>query len=143
MMKIGVVTQTDPASCRVRVRLDAQEDVVSYWLPVLQKKTLRDKQYWLPDLTEHVVCLMDEHNEFGVVLGAIYSQPDPVPVASQDKHHVRFDDGTTLEYDRQAHVLSIDLTAAAGTISLRSGSSRIELKPGHLLLVADRIDLNP
>jgi phage baseplate assembly protein V len=107
MMKIGVVTGCEPASCRVRVRLDDHDDVVSYWLPVMQGKTLRDKQYWMPDIDEHVVCLMDEHNEFGVVLGAIYSAPDPVPVASQDKYHVRFDDSATVEYDRKEHVLSV------------------------------------
>ncbi len=133
MMKIGVVTGCEPASCRVRVRLDDHDDVVSFWLPVMQGKTLRDKQYWMPDIDEHVVCLMDEHNEFGVVLGAIYSAPDPVPVASLDKYHVRFDDSATVEYDRKEHVLSV---YTPGRITVRAAGDVDAEAAGDLRAVA-------
>lgn len=106
MLKFGVVVQTDPGKGKVRVRFEDHDGLVSHWLPVVKGKTLRDKEYWMPDLNEQVACLMDENFEAGVVLGAVYSDADPVPVASQDKFHVRFDDGTTIEYDRAQHKLS-------------------------------------
>lgn len=108
-MKIGLVVAIDPATGRVRVQFQAQDALVSAWLPVLQQKTARDQAYWLPDLDEQVVCLMDAHEEFGVVIGAIYSARDVPPVASGDKRHVRFADGTTLEYDRAAHRLTANV----------------------------------
>lgn len=105
-MKIGIVTAVGPADCKVRVQFQDQDAVVSDWLPVMQKKTLKDKVYWLPDLGEHVVCMMDENQEFGVVLGAIYSDADTPPVSSQNKFHIKFEDGTFIEYDRAAHKLT-------------------------------------
>ena len=105
-MKIGIVNAIEPGTCRVRVQFSELDGVVSAWLPVMQKKTLKDKQYWLPDLGEHVVCLLDENQEFGVVIGAIYSDADAPPVSSGDKYHVTFDDGTFIEYDRAAHKLT-------------------------------------
>lgn len=108
-MKIGTVNAIDQAACKVRVVFQDQDGMVSDWLPVMQKKTLHDKVYWLPDLDEHVVCLMDENEEAGVVLGAIYSDADAPAISSQDKYQVKFQDGTTIEYDRAAHKLRADV----------------------------------
>ena len=108
-MKIGIVDAIDPAACKVRVHFQDQDGVVSDWLPVMQKKTLNDKQYWMPDIGEHVVCLMDDNEEFGVVIGAIYSDADAPPISSPDKYLVKFEDGTTIEYDRTTHKLTADV----------------------------------
>jgi hypothetical protein len=81
------VSEQEAATARVRVVFEAEDQLVSWWLPVLQPKTLADQVYWMPDLDEHVVCLLDEHAEFGVVLGAIYSEADAPPVASLEKLH--------------------------------------------------------
>lgn len=106
MMKIGIVTSIDPATAKCRVQFPDQDGVQSYWLPVLHHKTGKDKSYWMPDTGEHVCCLMDDNAEFGVVVGAIYSDADQPPVTSQDKYHVKFEDGTWIEYDRASHTLS-------------------------------------
>ena len=74
-----------------------------------QRKTFGDHDYHMPDVGEHVACLIDAHNEEGVVLGAIYSAADPAPVADQDKRHLSFKDGTKIEYDREAHRLTVEL----------------------------------
>ena len=105
-MKIGIVTAIDPVTAKCRVQFPDQDGVQSYWLPVLHHKTGRDKSYWMPDTGEHVCCLMDDNAEFGVVIGAIYSDADAPPVSSGDKYHVKFDDGTFIEYDRAAHKLT-------------------------------------
>ena len=105
-MKIGIVNAVDQAACKVRVQFQAADSMVSDWLPVMQHKTLKDKFYFLPDLGEHVVCMMDENDEAGVVLGAIYSEADAPPASSPDLYHVTFSDGTVIEYDRAAHKLT-------------------------------------
>ncbi len=119
MFKLGIVTAMDEARAMVRVRFDDMDGVLSYWLPVVQHKTLKDKAYWMPDVNEHVVCLLDENGEDGIVLGAIYSDADAVPVSSKDKCHITFEDGSTIEYDRQSHKLSADIK---GDISVKATS---------------------
>ncbi len=146
-MKIGLVIATDAKQCRVRVKFPDRDGIVSYWLPVMQKKTLKDKVYWMPDIQEHVVCLMDEHDEFGVVIGAIYSDADIPPVNSQDKYHVVFDDGTAIEYDRSEHKLTAtvqgDIEATAtGTINVEAGGDITITSGTHIQMTAPRIDMN-
>src|SRR5262249_30052845 len=77
------------------------------WLPVLVTKSQEDKAYWMPDVGEQVICLMDERDEAGVVLGAIYSSVDQPPVTDENKYHITFKDGTSFEYDRSQHVLEL------------------------------------
>ncbi len=109
MLRFGIVTHIDESKALVRVQFTDMDGVLSYWLPVVKQKTLMDKQYWMPDIGEHVACLIDENGEEGVVLGAIYSDADAVPVSSKDKYHMKFNDGTVIEYDRAAHKLYADI----------------------------------
>lgn len=142
LLRFGVVTQTDESKALVRVQFTDMDGMLSYWLPVLHHKTLNDKQYWMPDIGEHVVCLMDENAEEGVVIGAIYSTSDVVPVSSKDKYYVRFNDGTVIEYDRAAHRLTADVKGdikikitgkcdadVQGTVTVKSTSNIILQAP--------------
>jgi len=130
-LRFGFVTALDAPGCRVRVRFPDLDGLESYWLHVLRAKTHRDKHYCLPDVGEHVVCLLDGAGEDGVVLGAVYGERDAVPVADADRHHVRFADGTTVDYDRAAHRLAIHCVGDVEIVS----ATRIKL-------AAPRIDLN-
>lgn len=110
IVRAGIVTQRYPERGTVRVQLIDADDSVSYEMPVICRKTLKDKDYWMPDLNEHVVCLfLGQGLEQGFVLGAIYSEADAVPVSSNDKWHKVFEDGTVIEYDRSSHKLSADV----------------------------------
>jgi len=135
--RLGIVTRTDTARCRVKVRFPARDDVESWWLDVLQLKTHRDKVYWVPDVGEHVACFLDEHGEDGVVAGAIYSQADPAPIDSQDKRHVLHDDGTIEEYDRRSHRWLLDLTQSQGTAVVRNGAVSVVVGPEGVTVDAD------
>lgn len=117
-LKFGVVTEVDPANCRVRVQYNDNEAVASYWLAVIQRKTSGDRDYHMPEAGEHVACHVDENTEEGVVLGAIYSAADPAPVDSADKRHVAFNDGSVFEYDRNTHRL---------TVSMPDGQARVTI----------------
>ena len=107
LIRVGGVTAAYPDRATVRVRFEDADNVVSHELRVLTRKTLRDKDYWMPDVGEQVLCLCLPHGrEQGFVLGTFYSQPDKPPVTDQDKRHVLFADGTWLEYDRKTHRLT-------------------------------------
>lgn len=139
-VRVGIVESTNPEAATVRVKIPDLDDLISYDLQVLQRKTLKDKDYWMPDLQEEVFCLfLGNGLETGFVLGALYNKEDAPPVASQDKRHVTFEDGTQLEYDRRAHKLTANVQGdievhATGNITVAAG--------GNVKITGARIDMN-
>lgn len=114
LFRVGLVVSTAPGNGTVRVQFPDVDNVVSYDMQVLFQKTHQDKAYWMPDIGELVPCIfLGNGPEAGFVLGAVYNGADGVPVASQDKCHIKFKDGTTLEYDRAEHVLKADVQGRA------------------------------
>jgi phage baseplate assembly protein V len=154
MFRTGIVQAQDLANARVRVRFPDRDQMVSYWLPICFRKTQNDKEYWIPDLGEQVVCLMDEHDENGTVLGSIYSSVDQPPTDPNTGHPVQsgdieqhtFKDGMTVQYNRATHAVTIALPAGAtisiavsggGSISY-DGSGNWKIEPGAgKVLIAD------
>ena len=125
-LRIGIVQAQDPSLGRLRVTFNEFDHLLSYWLPVVMPKTQNDKAYWLPDIGEQVVCLMDAFDEDGVVLGAIYSQADRTPVQSADKFHLGFKDATSVEYDRAAHLFAMKFSDST-TIVYDAGAHALTL----------------
>ena len=113
MLRFGTVTNINPLTAKARVEF-ADDNMISYWLPILQKKTLKDKYYSVVDVGEQVACLMDENCEDGVILGAIYTNLDEVPAISSSQHLVKLEDGSFVEYNRENEML----TVVAKTINL-------------------------
>ncbi len=111
--RVGIVQEQDVARAKVRVVFPDYDQVVSWWLSVVFAKTQNDKFYWMPDVGEQVVCLMDVRDEAGAVLGAIYSSADTPPVSNANIMHLGFQDGTTVEYDRGEHVLEFKFNDGA------------------------------
>jgi phage baseplate assembly protein gpV len=105
--RVGIVSAVDALTAQVRVVFPDYDQMSSYWLPVVVPKSQNDKAYWIPDLGEQVVCIMDLRDEAGAVLGAIYSNTDVPPVASTNKWHLGFSDGSAFEYDRALHILDL------------------------------------
>jgi phage baseplate assembly protein V len=123
--KTAIVKEARPGFARV-VFPDI-DDFVSAWLPIVMRKTLRDKECFALDEGEHVACVLDENFEDGVVLGAIYSDAEVPPVESGDKLRFQFFDGGSFEYDRSSGKLAIVTTGdvdvqAGGQIALHSPS---------------------
>lgn len=106
MLKFGIVTAINPLTAKARVEF-ADDNILSYWLPILQKKTLKDKFYSIVDVGEQVACLMDENSEDGVILGSIYTSLDEVPGISKDQHIAKFEDGSFIEYNKENQMLTI------------------------------------
>lgn len=119
--RTGIVQAQDLVNGKVRVIFPDYDQMVSWWLFVCVPKTQNDKAYWIPDIGEQVLCFMDEHDEDGAVLGAIYSQVDTTPVQSADKWHVTMNDGGQVEYDRQNSLFRIDVPSPSGTTTVQVG----------------------
>lgn len=136
MFRVGLVRAHDPAKCAVRVTFPDRDQLQSWWLPVVAPKTQNDKCYWLPDIGEQVVCLMDEYDEDGAVIGAIYSSADVTPVQSPDKLHIAFRDGCAIEYDRSGHAMAIGLPSG-GVLSISANGASISIDAsGNVKIVA-------
>jgi len=126
MYRVGIVKIQDATSGRVRVIFPDRDQMESWWLPVVFTKTQNDKMYWIPDVGEQVVCVMDEYDEDGAVLGAIYSSVDRPPVTSPDKLHWTSKDGAVFEYDRSAHSLQMTIPSG-GTVAISANGASIAI----------------
>lgn len=108
--KIGHITSVDPAKGLAKVKFDADNDIVSGWLPILQTNTLSNKESRTFDVNEHVVVMMDENCEDGVIMGAIYSDSDTPPGESgKDIWMKTFNNGTKIKVDRSSNEIEINV----------------------------------
>ena len=136
MFRVAIVKSQDPQNARVRVTFPDRNQMTSWWLPVVTPKAQNDKAYWMPDVGEQVVCLMDDHDEDGAVLGSIYSTTDTPPVSSADKWHLTMKDGATFEYDRNSHNLAVSIPRG-GTVTITANGAVIQIDAsGNVKLTA-------
>jgi len=142
-LEYGEVSAVDYLACRIRVRLDDRDGVESYWLHVPQRNTQgTQRRPLMPELNEQVAVLLDADGVGGVYLGGIYSTAEPPPVVDEDTDYVRFSDGTTLTYDRAAHVMALDCVGAttlkcAKNLSVECGEPVSVKAPSATLDVPD------
>src|SRR5579872_1637265 len=102
--KYGIVSEAKPGFAKVYFE---EDNIVTDWWPVVHLTSLKDQQSWPLNATEQVVCLCDEYLEDGVVLGATHNDQDPPdPGAADGKFRMAFEDGTVIEYDKAAHILT-------------------------------------
>lgn len=106
VLRFGIVSQINPLIAQARVNF-GDDDSTSFWLPVLQTKTLKDKFYSMPDIGELVACLMDENSEDGVILGAIYSTAD-VPISQSEKElSINLENGSFINANKETQTLTV------------------------------------
>ena len=106
VLRFGIVSQIDPINVQARVSFEDDEST-SFWLPILQTKTLKDKFYAMPDIGEQVACLMDENSEDGVILGAIYSTEDVPVVTSEKQLSLNLENNSLINIDKETNSLNI------------------------------------
>jgi phage baseplate assembly protein gpV len=128
MYRVGLVVAQDPLHCMVRVNYPDRDNMVSPWLPLMQKSTAGAQDFWLPRIGEqvHVLHSADGDSQ-GVVLGASYTSGNPTTYdarvastsnkppakgpapanggpstrspSSPNARHVVYDDGTFFEHN--------------------------------------------
>lgn len=139
MIRYGEVVEIDPARSLARLRFADRDGMVSWWLQVLQRKTLKDRSYWMPDVGEHVAAVLDEREEAGVILGAVYSEADPPPESDPDVRRTVHFDGAVEAYDRKNHLWQLEVPAA-GTIEIRIGRTSLVMTDAGVVLTSPRFD---
>lgn len=107
MLRFGIVSKLDYENCQARVNFKDDEST-SFWLPILQVKTLKDKFYYMPDIGETAVCLMDDKSEDGVILGSIYSSDDKTANTSKQEISANFDNGSYIKCNKTENTLIIN-----------------------------------
>lgn len=122
LIRVGRVSSIGKATARV-VFPDRQ-NMVSYDLSVIVRQSQDNKDAWMPDIGEQVVCLfLPSGHAQGFILGSFYSDEDMPPVDDPNKRHVTFADGTSIEYDRGTHTLTVNAQGpvnivAAGNVNI-------------------------
>ncbi len=106
MLRFGIVSQINPVLAQARVNF-GDDDSTSFWLPILQTKTLKDKFYSIPDIGEQVACLMDENSEDGVILGSIYSTEDTPVIASEKQISLNLENNSLINIDKETNTLTV------------------------------------
>lgn len=123
LIRVGTVSTVNAAAGTVRVAFAAQDDMVTYELPVITRGSKNNKDYWLPDVDEQVLCLFLPNTSGrgicdGFVLGTFYSSVDAPVENSGDVHAVKYGDGTIIKHDRSTGKLTINAT---GDIDIIAG----------------------
>lgn len=97
----GVVSAVDAKTHRIRVTLPALENLETAWLPYFTPFAGGNQFYGLPDVGELVALILDARGEGGYVLGALYNEQDPTPVADKEHWGMKFKNGTEIWHNRK------------------------------------------
>lgn len=121
--KIGEVSSIDPARCTARVIFDDENSMVSYDLPIMQRNSMGNRDYQMPDIGEDVLCLFRSDGfEDGVIIGSFYAGDVEPPETTADRRTVVFKDGTRICYDRAAHTLTVTIAGTEIVFDQQKGS---------------------
>ena len=135
IIRIGRVSSVDVNTNTARVAFSDKDDLVSGNLMIVNRGSMADKDYWIPDIDEQVLCLMMPNksglglNE-GFILGSFFSAEDAPQENSADIRAVKFGDGTVVKHDRKSGSLTVNATGdisiiAGGTVTIRGSMVNI------------------
>lgn len=116
IIKYGTVTEIKADTAQVKVIFKESNNIVSYYMPVLQAFAGKNNAYVLPSINDVVVCLISPRGESGVVIGSIYTGTNKPLIADENKYNVTFDDETQIEYDKKENILKADIKGSAEII---------------------------
>lgn len=121
--KIGEVSSINPVKCTARVIFDDENSMVTYDLPIMQRNSLGNRDYQMPDIGEDVLCLFRSDGfEDGVIIGSFYAGDVEPPETTADRRTVVFKDGTRICYDRAAHMLTVTIAGTEIVFDQQNGS---------------------
>ncbi len=130
--RIGNISSVNPANGTARVTFPSLDSNVTDELPIITRGSKANKDYWIPDIDEQVLCLFLPNPSgrgatMGFILGTFYSTADAPEENSKDVHAIKFSDGTVIRHDRTSGNLTIKATGninieAAGNITLNGAT---------------------
>lgn len=119
-LRFGIVQDVDKGKVKVRFE---EDDLVSDWLPVSVPQTKSAKIYHKPVVGEHVYCIMDEHMEYGVVGGSVYSDRDAEPNNGDSLFHIEVGAFKITIADNK-----VTIANAGGSVVVEAGQTTITPK---------------
>lgn len=148
LIKVGEVSSVDYENGTARVVFDDEEGYVSNDLQVIQKNTIENQDYWMPDVGEDVLCLfIPNGEEDGFILGSFYADEIKPPKSGENKRYVKFKDEAEVEYDWSTHKLTIvigktKIVADESSVNI-SGSSNIKVEVPNIDFIGNlKVDGN-
>ena len=125
IVRAGKVSSIYPERMTARVTFADNDKNVSKELPVMNRNAAKNKDYWMPDVGDPVVCLFaqnDKNLSSGWILGTFFNEGSPPQSVSADIRRLDFSDGTFIEYDRASHTLNIN---CVGVINIKGATVNI------------------
>jgi len=116
MLRFGKISEIDASKGYARVKF-TDNDIVSDWLQVVVMGAISTKFFHMFDINEQVACLMDEGDEEGVILGALYNDGTKPEGGDENVVKVNFPDGSVISYDKSSSEYNIDIK---GKINIKS-----------------------
>ena len=110
MIRTGTVSAVYPENGTARVVFDDKDDTTSPELHIVHRFSGTNKDYWVPDIGDQVVCIFannDTNFSTGWILGSYFTDKHPPQVASPDIMRLDFADGSFMEYNRGNSSLTI------------------------------------
>ena len=110
MIRTGTVSAVYPENGTARVVFDDKDDTTSPELHIVHRFSGTNKDYWVPDIGDQVVCIFannDTNFSTGWILGSYFTDKHPPQVASPDIMRLNFADGSFMEYNRGNSSLTI------------------------------------
>lgn len=141
LIRYGVVAEADYEKALVRVSLQEGE-LLTDWIPWWTLRAGKDRFWWAPEVDE-VVLLLSPSGELatGLVMPAGFSNQNQ-PADRETVQRTVYDDGTIVEYDREAHKLLVDATESSGDVVVKSANVIVECSE-EVKVNAPIINLNP
>ena len=110
MIRTGTVSAVYPENGTARVVFDDKDDTTSPELHIVHRFSGTNKDYWVPDIGDQVVCIFannDTNFSTGWILGSYFTDKHPPQVAIPDIMRLDFADGSFMEYNRGNSSLTI------------------------------------
>jgi len=111
IVRRGTVSSVNAAAGTVKVIYDDKDKALSADLHPLSRGSAGNRDYWLPDVGDSVVCLINpasKNSNDGWVLGTAFSRKQPPNAASADVRRIDFGDGSFIEFNRAPGSLTIN-----------------------------------
>lgn len=100
-IRYGRISSIDPSRMTAKVLFDDEDNTVSDELNIIVRNSKDNKDYALPDIGEHVVCLfLDNDRSTGFILGAVYSRNNLPAHNDPNVRALNFGDGNSIEFNR-------------------------------------------
>ena len=141
IIKYGTVTEIKADTAQVKVTFKESNDIVSYYMPVMQSFAGKNNAYIMPSVDDTVVCLISPRGEAGVVVGSIYTGINKPLITDENKYNITFEDESSIEYDKKENLLKADIKGSAEIVIDKSITITItedkEISAKNIKITAD------